>query len=74
MKQESDASKLEQMAIARSAKDAAEEALRSAKRANIVAVVAVIVAIIAIAVASIPLFVDQADPLSATIRTFLDSI
>jgi hypothetical protein len=74
MTRESDASQSEQMAMARSAKDAAKEAVRSARRANIIAVGAVIVAFIAIAVVAIPLFVEQADPLSAAIRTFLDSI
>jgi hypothetical protein len=72
--QESDAFQSEQIAIARSAKEAADQAIRSARRANIIAVVAVIVAVIAIAIATIPLFVDQADPLSVAIRTFLDSI
>jgi hypothetical protein len=74
MTQELDASQSEHMAIVRSAKDAAEQAIRSARRANIIAVAAVIVAVIAIAVSTIPLFVDQTDPLSASIRTFLDSI
>ena len=74
MTQQSDASPSEQMATARAARDAAEQAVRSSRRANIIAVVAVIVAVIAVGVAAIPLFVDQADPLSAAIRTFLDSI
>jgi hypothetical protein len=57
----------EEMAIAR-------KALHAATRANIIAVAAVIVAIVAIAVSVVPLFFDQADPLSAAVRALLDSI
>lgn len=57
----------EQMTVAR-------QAARAARRANIIAAAALIVAVIAVAISVMPLFLDQADPLSAAVRAFLDSI